>query len=289
MARLAFLTGALTAGVLALAASCSKPPPAASSSPLDGAPGDSTTEKAGDSREAAPAADAPVDAPSCLAEPHPNRCAGDDSTFVFFPPLACDPSSQSDAGRVDGGASDAGSSDAVASADASDADAGLCATITTLDVFFTPQACRAFVTAEANGDVTGSSDPLAPVIDEPADGDMLTADNWSIFVWHQPTYDSRRDLLRRALDLLEPSAYAYSSLSGTAYVLEFTQGCTEILRVMLAEAFWVPDPSSWALLTSFTGPIEVRVIAMRFQNDALVAKPVRSAPVTITMQGRVGD
>ena len=68
---------------------------------------------------------------------------------------------------------------------------------------------------------------------------MLTADNWSIFVWHQPTYDSRRDLLHRAFDLLEPSAYAYS--------------CTEILRVMLAEQFWVPDPASWAILTSLTG------------------------------------
>jgi hypothetical protein len=190
---------------------------------------------------------------------------------------------------MDVASADDGSSDSAASTEAGAADAGPCANVTTLDVFFTPQACTAFVAAEANGGVAGPSDPLAPVIDEPADGQMLTADNWSIFVWRQPTYDSRRDLLRRALDLLEPSAYAYSSLSGTAYVLEFTQGCTEILRVMLAEAFWVPDPASWAILTSLTGPVEVRVIAMRFRHDALLGTPVRSAPVTITMQGSARD
>jgi hypothetical protein len=233
---------------------------------------------------------------SCLPPPDPNRCTGNDPRFVFFPPLVCDPGSQGDAGTADAATLDAGSADGDANADAttdataddSGADAGPCATVTTLDVFFTPRACRALAGAEASGDVAGPSDPSAPVIDEPSDGQMLSADNWSIFVWHQPAADSRRDPIRRVLDLLEPSAYAYSPLSGFAYVLEFTQGCTEVMRVMLAETFWVPDPASWAILTSLSGPVHVRVVAVRFAADAIGSKPAISAPVTITMHGSGG-
>jgi hypothetical protein len=261
----------------------------------DGAARDSIIASASDS--AAPdvdsTADSPADELSCPPGPHPNRCAGDDSTYVFFPPLACVPGSPSEAGAPDAaddgspGTGANGDAASEASADAGVADAGVCATVTTLDVFFTPQACRAFVAAEANGDIH-EGDPEAPVIDEPVDGQMLTADNWSIFVWHQPARDSRRHPLRRALDLVEPSAYAYSPLSGVAYVLEFTRDCTEILRVMLAESIWLPDPASWAILTSLAGPVQVRVIAVRFAADALVSKPAISAPVTITMQGDTG-
>jgi hypothetical protein len=124
---------------------------------------------------------------------------------------------------------------------------------------------------------------------DPANGDMLTPDDWSIFAWVLPDSHSRRDWLDRAAGVVEPSAYAYSPLRGDAYVLEFTQGCTEILRVMLADTAWLPDPASWALLTSLTGPVQVRVFRMRFAGDALLSTPVPSAPITITMQDDAGD
>ncbi|HEV3189474.1 MAG TPA: hypothetical protein VGY54_03200 [Polyangiaceae bacterium] len=162
-----------------------------------------------------------------------------------------------------------------------------CEGVTTLDVAYTPQACRAFVQAEASGNVGSQTDPSAPVIIVPNDGDALTPDNWSIFVWVALARDSRRDPLRRIADWLEPSAHAYSPLRGDAYVLQFSQGCTEILRVMLAKTAWVPDAASWATLSSLTGPVQVRVFGMRFDHDVLVSKPIPSAAITITMTGRV--
>ncbi|MDP9033216.1 MAG: hypothetical protein M3O50_00275 [Myxococcota bacterium] len=218
---------------------------------------------------------------SCAPRPHANRCSGDDSTFVFAPPLACDPSSQGEAGTgVDAGTgvSSEGGPPAV----------DLCAGVTTLDVFFSPQACRAFVDAESSGNIGPDGDPSAPVLDAPADGDMLTPDQWSTFLWHRSLRDARGGPLRRAFDLLERPAYAYSSLAGDAYVIEFTQGCTEVLRAMVTGTFWSPDPASWALLTSLTGAVQVRVFAMRFAADTLVSKPVASAPITISMQSAGG-
>jgi hypothetical protein len=70
---------------------------------------------------------------------------------------------------------------------------------------------------------------------------------------------------------------------GDAYVLEFTVDCTEVLRVMLVGTAWVPDRAAWAILTSQTKPLAVRVVWMRFTNDALTAGPVASDPITITM------
>jgi hypothetical protein len=221
-----------------------------------------------------------IDATVPLCSPPANaatRCSGDDPTFVFFPPLACDPASRSEAGTPDG------QSDAQADGGPMDP----CAGVTTLDVFFTPEACRAFVMAEANGKIDRG--PSEPVIDEPNDGDALTADHWSIFTWHKTMRDAHRDGLGRLHDLVEPSAYAYSPIRGDGYVLEFRQGCTEILRVMLAGLFWVPDPESWSRLTSVGGPIQVRVFAMRFADDALASTPVASPAITVTMQGDAGD
>jgi hypothetical protein len=272
-------------------------------------------------------ANAKVDAsPSCPVRTDVSRCSGNDPTFVFFPPLSCDPSSRGDGGLAnatpdgnastdaaddpavdassDGGddagvdASSDGGDDAGgdASSDGGD-DAGVdaianaaagvmdpCALVTSLDAFFTPQACQAFVGAEANRNLSLPPGASVPVMDEPADGDMLTPDNWSIFTWFLIDRDSRRDWLERVVGAVEPSAYAYSPLRGDAYVLEFTQGCTEILRVMLAETAWLPDPASWALLTSLTGPVQVRVFWMQFAGDTLISTPVPSAPITITMR-----
>ncbi len=182
----------------------------------------------------------------------------------------------------------AGSGDEASAAGDGAAATDPCAGVTTLDVFFSAQACRAFVDAEASADIGAETDPSAPVIDAPADGAMLTPDEWSFFTWHRTVRDARRDPLRRALDLLERPAYAASSLGGDAYVLEFTQGCAEVMRVMVTVTGWAPDPASWAVLTSLTGPVEVRVFAMRFAADKLVSRPVASAPVTITMQSASG-
>jgi hypothetical protein len=298
--RVAALTTAFALAWVGVVASCSS------------SPRDNVSPKNG--------SDAKVDAgPSCPVPTDVSRCSGDDPTFVFFPALRCDPSFRGDGGfgdatpdgsasgdAGDGPATDAssdGGDDAVVGAsidpgdgsavDASaNAEAGVtdpCALVTSLDVFFTPQACRAFVGAEANRSIALPSGPPAPVMTDPANGDMLTPDDWSIFAWVLPDSHSRRDWLDRAAGVVEPSAYAYSPLRGDAYVLEFTQGCTEILRVMLADTAWLPDPASWALLTSLTGPVQVRVFRMRFAGDALLSTPVPSAPITITMQDDAGD
>jgi hypothetical protein len=183
--------------------------------------------------------------------------------------------------------SDADTADAPPEAEGGVATVDPCAGVTSLDVFFTPEACRAFVGAEARG--TLERGPPEPVFDEPNDGDILTADHWSFFTWHLAIRDARGGALRRLGDWIEPSAYAYSPLRGEAYVLEFRQGCTEILRVMLAEMFWVPDPDSWNRLTSISGPIQVRVFATRFVDNVLASTPVASASITIAMQGDAGD
>ena len=282
--RVAALTTALAFSWLAVVASCSSSP-RGNVSPKDNA-------------------DAKVrPAPSCPVRTDASRCSGNDPTFIFFPPFSCDPSSRDDGSNAVANGSTEGADDAMtdagtdegdgavadASADPNVAVANLCGRVTVLDVYFTPQACQAFVSAEANGNVANESDPSAPFMTDPADGDLLTPDRWSIFTWDRPQRDSRRDWLERTVELVEPSAYAFSPLRGEAYVLEFTQGCTEILRVMLAEKLWVPDPASWALLSSLTGQVEVRVFWMRFAGDALIATPVPSAPIIITMQGDAGD
>jgi len=293
LARVAALTVGLAFSWLAVVASCSSSP-RGNVSPKDDADAEQND------------ANAKVRvAPSCPGRSDASGCSGNDPAFVFFPALRCDPSSRDDGSlgdaTQDDGGSPNGGDDAMADtgtdggdgavADASDpaVSANVCAQVTLLDAYFTPQACQAFVSAEANGNIANGSDPSAPFMVDPADGDMLTPDRWSLFSWDRPRGDSRRDWLQRAVDLVEPSAYAYSPLQGDAYVLEFTQGCTEIMRVMLAETLWLPDPASWALLSSLDGPVQVRVFWMRFAGDALISTPVPSAPILITMQGDAGN
>jgi hypothetical protein len=248
---------ALGCGSLALVASCSS-----ASTPRAGSATDAALADRSDMGAAA----------SCpLPSPDPDRCSGDDPGFVFFPPLACDPS------RREAAASEA----AVDGGDRGDPCDGL---VNTLSVFFTPQACRAFVAAEASGGVASDTSPDAPLITEPYDGDMLTSDAWSIFFWEQLPRDTRRGPIERALDLVEPSAHAYSPLGGDAYVLEFSQGCIEVMRVMVTSTYWEPDAVSWNTLSSLTGPVRVTVYWMRFTADGLASVPVPSPPITITMQ-----
>jgi hypothetical protein len=257
-----------TLGPLALVASCTEslpaplPGPAVISIPDATAAADVESDGAAQTEAAA----------TCPPPADPSRCSGSDPAFVFFPALACDPSSGGEAG-----------------ANAGSGGVDPCALVTSLSVFFTPQACRAFVAAEASGNLSSDAGSSAPVIAEPSDQAKLTPDEWSIFAWDPPPErDALRGSRRRALDLLEPSAYASAPLQGEAYVLEFTQGCTEVMRVMLATTYWAPDPASWAILSSLNGPAQVRVYWMRFSGDAIVSGPLPSAPITITMQNTDG-
>jgi len=188
-----------------------------------------------------------------------SRCTGTDPKVVFYPPVNCDPHALDDASTGDGGA---------------------CAGVTSADVSFTTDACRAFADAELGGTISyGRS--LAPVFAEPSDGAALTPDEWSIFAWTKGT--ARRDPLHRLYDFLEPSAHALTPLKGDGYVIEFAQGCTEVLRVHVATTFWAPDPASWNILTGTQGPVNVRVFWVNFNNDAIATGPVASSTVTITM------
>jgi len=262
--RVAVIAGALGCGSLALTASCSSTAPTAGGSPIDASIADRSDGST---------------AMSCpLPSPDPDRCTGDDPGFVFFPPLACDPA------RLEGGAAD-GAAAADAGVDGGDPCDGL---ITIFSVFFTPQACRAFAVAEANGNVASATTPAAPLFAEPADGAMLTSDVWSLFSWYQLSQDTRRGPIERALDLLEPSAHAYPPLAGDAFVLEFTQGCSEVMRVMVTGSYWSPDPVSWNTLSSLKGPVRVQLYWMRFAADGLSSTPVPSLPITITMQNTQG-
>lgn len=190
-------------------------------------------------------------------------CDGSDPTVVFFPPLACDPKNL-DAGK---------------GADGGDAGANRCGAVGPSDVSFTSAACGAFVDAQTGGAVSFEISGRTPVFSQPANGDALTADEWSIFAWTKGPQARRSPILA----LIEPEAHALTPLGGDGYVLVFSQGCTEILRAMVASTFWAPDPTSWATLASLKGPVTVRLYWAKFAQDGIVSGPVASAPITITM------
>ena len=264
--RVAWLVCALGIGSLGLVASCS------SSAPSQGAPSDAGGQ---DRTSEGSAADCPLPVPDSA------RCTGGDPGFVFFPPVMCDPEVReaSPTATPTDAAADSG-------ADGGDPCDGL---VTTFSVFFSTQACASFASAESTGAVGADTDPGAPVFSDPIDGAMLSSDNWAFFVWARHATDARRGPVDRALDFLEPSALASTPLSGDAYVLEFSQGCKEVLRVMVTSEFWDPDVASWSVLTSLVGPVRVQVFWMRFQNDALTVTPIPSVPITITMQDSARD
>lgn len=220
--------------------------------PADASAGDATFDAASDAKPA------PVCTPPANAAA---RCDANDPSFTFFPALVC-----ADAGARDAGV-DAGDASGDADPDAADGSVDPCSG-TSLDLIFTPTACKAFADAEAKGMVATSGGPLAPTWDEPMDGDVLTADHWAIFAWTKGVMARKN---------------AFTPLRGDAYVIEFTVDCVEILRVMLAETAWVPDPAAWAILTSQTKPVSARVVWMKYADDALSTTPVASAPITITM------
>jgi hypothetical protein len=200
-----------------------------------------------------------------------SRCDGTDPLVVFFPPVTCDPTVP---------AHDAG--DAAGAADAADAEGGPCASVLPTDVSFTPLACQAFAEAESAGGISFERSGGTPTIISPRDGDALTPEAWSIFAWNKGPQAQRRPL-EELVEWMEPSAHALTPLRGDGYVIEFTQGCTEILRAMVADIFWAPDPASWSVLTATHGPVIVRVYWAKYSIDAIVAGPVASDPITITM------
>jgi hypothetical protein len=189
------------------------------------------------------------------------RCDGSDPRVTYWPPLACDPRALDASTLGDGGA---------------------CAGVTTSDITFTAAACRAFADAEAAAKVAYESSTRQPRIVEPSNGDALTPDAWSIFVWAKGA-SAQLGPLDRLKGLIEAEAHALTPLSGDGYVIDFTQGCTEVVRAMVTTTFWAPDPASWSLLTATTGPVTVRVYWVKFSSDGITSGPVASDPITITM------
>jgi hypothetical protein len=262
--RVAWLVCVLGGGSIGLAASCSSSTPSPAT-PSDAAAMDHTVEGA-----------AALQCP--LPTPNPAKCSGSDPTFVFVPPLMCDPSLQ-----------EAGAASSDAAADSGGDGGDPCDGLTNIfSVFFSTKACDAFVAAESSGAIGSETDPGSPIMAQPSDGAMLTSDAWSLFVWARHATDARRGPLDLARDFIEPSAYA-TPLNGDAYVLEFSQGCQEVMRIMVTTGFWAPDPVSWSTLSSLTGPVRVQVFWMSFTNDGLAATPLPSVPITITMQNTAGD
>jgi hypothetical protein len=192
---------------------------------------------------------------------------------VFVPLPSCDPSTHD--GGVEAGPADA-------KADVVDP----CAGVTAQNVSFTAAECASFAAAEAAGSTVFDGGKRAPALTDPGDGAALSSDAWSIFAWNKGATASREEPrpLERVADWLEPSAHAYVPLNGDGYVLELTQGCTEVMRVMVPDTFWEPDPASWARLVATDGPVVVRVFQARFAGGAVVGAPLASAPITITMK-----
>jgi hypothetical protein len=115
----------------------------------------------------------------------------------------------------------------------------------------------------------------APTWDFPNDGDVFPPDDWIAFEWEKgPTASNW------LADALESTAHASPTTSGDGYVLVFTQGCTEIARVMLTDLYWTPDPPTWARLVDAVGPITATVTWVSFNADAIAQPPVASPSVT---------
>jgi hypothetical protein len=170
-------------------------------------------------------------------------CTGMDPSFTFFPPLL---------------ASDASTTSVPYSNEAT----------------FSSGACEAFVDAQAAGTVIHGTTVNAPTWDFPNDGDVFPPDDWITFEWEKgPTAGNWLS------DAFEGTAHA-SPTSGDAYVLVFTQGCTEIARVMLTDLYWTPDPPTWARLVKAVGPITATVSWATFNADVLAQPPVASPSVT---------
>jgi hypothetical protein len=264
VARIFFYTAFLTAAPVALSASCSSSPSAPAGPGADG--GSDAANEAGGSTSDGTGGDAPG-ADACPSLPDAgDPCSGSDKSFIFAGAVAPNPSP----------------ADAAADGDAAlDADAATDASVP-LSIF-TPAACRAVLAAEAAGLVAQGPSTMAPSWVAPANGDALPSSEWFTFEWMKGP-DARRDVLRRALEWIEPSARAAGPTSGDAYVVEFRDSCSEILRVMVEDTVWTVDPYAWATLLNVNGPITATVTWVKFANDAIApgTSPVVSAPVTFT-------
>ena len=190
-----------------------------------------------------------------------DRCGSDDGTYVYFPALP--PDAPTDAAVVDAALADGG---------------------TASDQFYTDEACRAFLDVESQGKVTTTTSSRTPTITAPTDGLVMDGNNWFTFTWSKGP-GAMRGPMRRLLYLAVPSAYAHGSTTGDAYVVEFTQGCTEVLRVHLEDTTWKIDDRAWARLKALSGPITMTVIWAKYTQNAIATgtQPTASKPVTFTI------
>src|ERR1019366_9601723 len=124
----------------------------------------------------------------------------------------------------------------------------------------------------------------APHVSSPVDGATISGASPPAFTWTKGPGASNGPL-HRVLDWLEPSAYAHGSTTGDGYVVLFTQGCTELLRVMLEASSWVPDADSWSRLRAAKGAITLTVVWAKWvQNDvASGLSPAASRPINFTI------
>jgi hypothetical protein len=135
---------------------------------------------------------------------------------------------------------------------------------------FTDEACRAFLDAEAAGQVSTEDSGRTPQLTAPADGAVLPRTNPPTFTW-QKGAAARRSPLLRALDWLVPSAYAHGDTTGDAYVLVFESGDREVLRVMTQESGWTADDASFRLLRDAGGELRARVLWGKFVQNTLTS------------------
>lgn len=183
-------------------------------------------------------------------------CSGDSTAFVYSPPLPLETDAAVEAG-ADGGAP---------------------------EDFFTDEACRAFVDRETQGLIARDPSSRTPILTAPQDGATLSRAVWPVFTWAKGP-GARLGPAERVIDWLEPSAWAHGFTTGDAYVLEFTQGCSEFLRVMTESTSWTPDAASWALLEAAKGPITATIVWAKYvQNDvATGTTPVAGKSVTFSI------
>jgi hypothetical protein len=210
------------------------------------APSSATTPPGADAAAASvDASDATTTSSACpVSTALAARCSGSDPSFTFFPALFANDASSSSVSYTN-------------------------------TSYFSSAACTAFVDAQAAGSVVYGATVNSPTWDFPNDGDVFPPDDWITFEWEKgPTASNW------LADALESTAHASPTTSGDGYVLVFTQGCTEIARVMLTDLYWVPDPPTWARLVQAVGPITATVTWVSFNADAIAQPPVASPSVT---------
>jgi hypothetical protein len=148
---------------------------------------------------------------------------------------------------------------------------------------FTDEACRAFLDAEARGEVATDA-TKAPTWTSPSGAEVSSTP--PRFAWSKGAIAVSP--FRRWLRALNPigTAWAHGDTTGVGWILAFRDGSgAERLRVMTTEPEYLPDQATWDRLRA-GGTVVVTLAEARFTRNELAAgtRPTAAAPRTLTVR-----